>query len=36
MPCDIWWTPIRHAAYAYQLYLVSRARQEEDLVCGDQ
>jgi Transposase DDE domain len=22
MPCDIWWAPIRHAAYAYQLYLV--------------
>ena len=22
MPCDIWWAPIRHADYAYQLYLV--------------
>ena len=22
MPCDIWWAPIRHQAYAYQLYLV--------------
>src|SRR6266487_290025 len=22
MPCDIWWAPVRHAAYAYSLYLV--------------
>ena len=28
MPCAIWWAPIRQAAYAYQLYLVPRSRQE--------
>ncbi len=22
MPCDIWWAPVRHAVYAYSLYLV--------------
>ena len=22
MPCDIWWAPVRHEDYAYQLYLV--------------
>jgi len=22
MPCDIWWTPVRHPGYAHQLYLV--------------
>jgi hypothetical protein len=22
MPCDIWWAPVRHTAYAYSLYLV--------------
>jgi hypothetical protein len=22
MPCDIWWAPVRHASYAYTLYLV--------------
>jgi hypothetical protein len=22
MPCDIWWAPLWHSAYAYQLYLV--------------
>lgn len=22
MPCDIWWAPIRHEAYEYQLHLV--------------
>ncbi|HEY1247358.1 MAG TPA: transposase [Nitrososphaera sp.] len=22
MPCDIWWTPVWHAAYAYPLYLL--------------
>src|SRR5579883_58042 len=22
MPCDIWWAPVRHAAYAYGLYVV--------------
>jgi hypothetical protein len=22
MPCDIWWTPIRHPGYASQVYLV--------------
>jgi hypothetical protein len=22
MPCDIWWAPVRHASYAYSLYLV--------------
>ncbi|OLE56601.1 MAG: hypothetical protein AUG74_18895 [Bacteroidetes bacterium 13_1_20CM_4_60_6] len=22
MPCDIWWAPVWHAAYTYQLYLV--------------
>jgi hypothetical protein len=22
MPCDLWWAPVRHASYAYPLYLV--------------
>jgi hypothetical protein len=22
LPCDIWWAPVRHASYAYQLYVV--------------
>jgi hypothetical protein len=22
MPCDIWWAPVRHAAYAHSLYMV--------------
>ena len=22
MPCDIWWAPVWHAAYTYQLYVV--------------
>jgi len=29
MPCDIWWTPVRHPGYAYQLYLVKvRVKKE--------
>jgi hypothetical protein len=28
LPCDIWWAPVRHASYAYQLYVVKvRVRQ---------
>jgi hypothetical protein len=22
LPCDIWWAPVRHASYAYQVYVV--------------
>ena len=29
LPCDIWWAPVRHASYAYQLYVVKvRVRQK--------
>jgi Transposase DDE domain len=29
MPCDIWWTPVRHPGYAHQLYLVKvRVKKE--------
>jgi hypothetical protein len=36
MPCALWWAPRRHAAYASQLYLVSRSRQEAELGSADQ